>query len=84
MVNGKLPKHYKKALDDIEIICTELLKKLKCKEQECDELKAKIRYMEEYTKTVENSRNEFEKENIFLKRILQKTNEVLNDRPEQN
>ena len=48
--------------------------------QECDELKVKIRYMEEYIKTVENSRNEFEKENIFLKRILQKISEVLNDR----
>ena len=29
MVNEKLPKRYKKALDDIEIICTELLKKTK-------------------------------------------------------
>lgn len=50
---------------------------------ECEELKVKIRYMEEYIKTVENSRNEFEKENSFLKRILQGINEVSNDRQEQ-
>ena len=37
------------------------------KEQECVELKEKIKYMEEYIKTVENTRNEFEKESKFLK-----------------
>ena len=37
-------------------------KQLKRKEQECEELKEKIKYMEEYIKTVENSRNEFDKE----------------------
>lgn len=59
-------------------------KQLKRKKQECDELKAKIRYMEEYIKTVENSRNEFEQENTFLKRILQGINEVSDDRQEQS
>lgn len=42
-------------------------KQLKRKEQECEELKAKIKYIEEYIKTVENARNEFEKESNFLK-----------------
>ena len=37
-------------------------KQLKRKEQKCEELKEKIKYMEEYIKTVENSRNEFDKE----------------------
>lgn len=59
-------------------------KQLTRKTQECDELKAKIRYMEEYIKTVENSRNEFEQENTFLKRILQGINEVSDDRQEQS
>ena len=40
---------------------------IQTKEQECEELKAKIKYMEEYIKTVENARNEFEKESNFLK-----------------
>lgn len=84
MADEQLLKSYKKALDDIEIICTKLLKQLKRKKQECDELKAKIRYMEEYIKTVENSRNEFEQENTFLKRILQGINEVSDDRQEQS
>ena len=39
-----------------------LLQLLKAKEQECEKLKEKIKYMEEYIKTVENSRNEFDKE----------------------
>ena len=39
MVNEQLSEYYKKALDDIETICTELLKKLKLKEQECKRLK---------------------------------------------
>lgn len=39
---------------------------------ENEELKKKIKYMEEYIKTVENSRNEFEKENKFLKEETQK------------
>ena len=39
---------------------------------ENEELKKKIKYMEEYIKTVENSRNEFEKESKFLKEEIQK------------
>ena len=39
MVNKKLPKRYKKALDDVETICTELLKQLKCKKLECEKYK---------------------------------------------
>lgn len=39
MVNEQLSKYYKKALDDIETICTELLKQVKRKEQECKKLK---------------------------------------------
>lgn len=42
--------------------CYELTEKLERKEQECEELKAKIKYMKEYIKTVENARNELEKE----------------------
>ena len=47
-------------------------KQFKRKEEECEELKKKIKYMEEYIKTVENSRNEFEKENKFLKEEIEK------------
>ena len=32
-----------------------------------EKLKAKIKYMEKYIQTVENARNEFEKESKFLK-----------------
>ena len=39
MTDEQLLKSYKKALDDIEIICTELLKKLKRKQQECEKYK---------------------------------------------
>ena len=39
---------------------------------EKEELKKKIKYMEEYIKTIENSRNEFEKENKLLKEETQK------------
>lgn len=39
MTDKQLPKCYKKALDDIETICTELLKQLKCKKQECEKYK---------------------------------------------
>ena len=56
----------------------ELLGKLALKEQECEELKKKIKYMEEYIKTVENSRNEFEKESKFLKEEIENC-EVHND-----
>lgn len=48
-------------------------KQLKRKEQEYEELKAKIKYMKEYIKTVENARNELEKNNQL------KVNEAEND-----
>lgn len=41
------------------------------------ELKEKIKYMEEYIKTVENSRNEFEKESKFLKEENKKMKQTL-------
>lgn len=42
-------------------------KQLARKTQECEEFKYKIKYMEEYIKTVENARDEFERENKFSK-----------------
>ena len=45
----------------------EIVQQLNQLEAENDELKAKIKYMEEYIQTVENARNEFEKESKFLK-----------------
>lgn len=44
MADEQLLKSYKKALDDIETICTKLLKQLKCKKRECDELKKTVMY----------------------------------------
>lgn len=45
----------------------ELYKKNNNLKTENDELKAKIKYMEEYIKTVENARDELERENKFSK-----------------
>lgn len=42
-------------------------KQLSRKTQEYEEFKDKIKYMEEYIKTVENARDELERENKFLK-----------------
>lgn len=42
MADEQLLKYYKKALDDIETICTELLKQLKCKKRECEKLRRSI------------------------------------------
>ena len=52
------------AFEDWKNDLTSQLDQLKA---ENEELKKKIKYMEEYIKTVENSRNEFEKESKFLK-----------------
>ena len=57
-------------------IANELQEQLKRKEQECEELKAKIKYMKEYIKTVENARNELEKENNKLKQTLTEIKEI--------
>lgn len=42
-------------------------KQLARKTQECEELKDKIKFMEGYIKTVENARDELERENKFSK-----------------
>ena len=39
MADKQLLKYYKKVLDGIETICTELLKQLKCKKLECEKYK---------------------------------------------
>lgn len=57
------------AFEDWKNDLTSQLDQLKA---ENEELKKKIKYMEEYIKTVENSRNEFEKESKFLKEEIQK------------
>lgn len=49
--------HYTKCLEE----------QLTRKTQECEELKDKIKFMEEYIKTVENARDELERENKFSK-----------------
>lgn len=59
--------------------CYELTEKLERKEQECEELKAKIKYMKEYIKTVENARNEFEKESKFLKEESKRLKQTLTE-----
>ena len=58
----QLIKEYEKygAIEEI----VQQLNQLKAKNEE---LKAEIKYMEEYIQTVENARNEFEKESKFLK-----------------
>lgn len=53
-------------------IIDEQAKELDQLKAENEELKKKIKYMEEYIKTVENSRNEFEKESKFLKEEIEK------------
>lgn len=60
----------------LRTILVKTLDYIKRKEQECEELKRKIKYMEEYIKTVENSRNEFEKENTLRKIIKTKKKEI--------
>lgn len=45
-----------------------LEKQLARKTQECEELKDKIKFMEGYIKTVENARDELERENKFSKK----------------
>lgn len=43
-----------------DMACEQFLKQLKAKEQECEELKNKNKFMEEYIQTVENARDELE------------------------
>lgn len=58
--------------EQVKLIIDEQAKELDQLKAENEELKKKIKYMEEYIKTVENSRNEFEKESKFLKEEIQK------------
>ena len=69
--NGKcrIP-HYQQSIKYTCCNCNEWdcdFKQLARKTQECDGLKDKIKYMEEYIKTVENARDELERENKFSK-----------------
>ena len=104
MTDEQLLKSYKKALDDIEIICTELLKKLKRKQQECEKYKQTLAEVKPILEIYANTKVGEEQlggtsqvviedsgvlGSICLKfdpnparQALQKTNEVLNDRPE--
>ena len=69
LINKKLKEIHKNTKIDEQNTkdYADLYNKYYSKEQECQELKNKIKYMEEYIKTVENARNEFEKESKFLK-----------------
>lgn len=57
-------------------------KQLTRKTQECEELKDKIKFMEGYIKTVENARDELERENKFskeqAKQKLEKIRQICN------
>lgn len=54
-------------------------KQLARKTQECEELKDKIKFMEGYIKTVENARDELERENKFSKEQAEQKLEQIRD-----
>lgn len=66
-----------------------MYKYAKCKEQECEELKDKIKFMEEYIKAVENARDELGKENAEIRKyqyeqdfLLQQLDKVIKENKE--